>query len=380
MKFVQKFKTQIAKIEGLSHNSSPPSFWTHSGNYVLNRILTGSFRRAFGQGRVFGLVGPSGSGKSFLISNAIREAQKQINAFAYVIDSENALDEEFVGKIGVDVTEDNYLYTGVITIPHVKKVTSDFVKMYKESGETRPVIMVIDSLGMLLTDSEFDQLEKGEAKGDQGQRSKQIKALLKGLVQSVKDLPFIVIVTDQVYQATQDNILNGTADGNWVVNGAMKFSLSNLTLLTKAKLKDEKEKSNILGINMKCEAIKTRFTKPFQKVIIQVPYETGMDPYSGLLDVAQELGVVTRGGSWYTIAATGDKFQSSNFEKYAELVIDECEKLSDVAIGEHISEEDEVVEGSEKSLKSKRLANYVQFMDNNPDYKPEGSFDQAELD
>lgn len=313
------------------------------------------------------------SGKSFVASNMMREAQKEINAFVLAVDSENALDNDFVSKIGVDVSEENYMCIGVITIAHVKKVVSEFINRYKETNETRPVMIVIDSLGMLLTDTEFKHLEEGETKGDQGQRAKQLKALLRGFVQSIKKLNIQMIITDQVYAANQDAILAGLNDGLWVVNGAVKYSLSNVLLLTKLRLKDG---ATVTGINMKVEAIKTRFTKPFQKVAVEVPYETGMNACSGLLEVMKELKIVTQSGAWYYFFKDQPnqiQFRGKDFEtKYLELALEEAAKLTNVSLGGSISEDDEVVE-KDSSAQAKRIKNYMEFMDKNPDYVPEGN-------
>lgn len=374
MKFLNGFKKHIVDIEGISTDSEPPRYWSGSGNYCVNRVLAGDFKRAVAQGRVLGLVGPSGSGKSFVLCNMIREAQTNLGAFALTIDSENALDDDFVSKIGVDVSEENYMYVGVITIAHVKKVVSEFINRYRESGETRKVIIAIDSLGMLLTDTEFKHLEEGETKGDQGQRAKQLKSLLRGFVQSIKSLNIQMIITDQVYAANQDAILAGINDGLWVVNGAVKYSLSNVLLLTKLRLKDGKD---VTGINMKVEAIKTRFTKPFQKVAVEVPYETGMDKLSGLMDVFVEMGLIIKSGSWYHLPDSEKKFRSSDLHLYVDDVLKEAEKLNDITLGSHISEEDEIVE-KETSAQTKRIKNYMKFMDNNPDYVPEG--DEKDLE
>ena len=374
MKFLNGFKKHIVDIEGISTDSEPPRYWSGSGNYCVNRVLAGDFKRAVAQGRVLGLVGPSGSGKSFVLCNMIREAQTNLGAFALTIDSENALDDDFVSKIGVDVSEENYMYVGVITIAHVKKVVSEFINRYRESGETRKVIIAIDSLGMLLTDTEFKHLEEGETKGDQGQRAKQLKSLLRGFVQSIKSLNIQMIITDQVYAANQDAILAGINDGLWVVNGAVKYSLSNVLLLTKLRLKDGKD---VTGINMKVEAIKTRFTKPFQKVAVEVPYETGMDKLSGLMDVFVEMGLIIKSGSWYHLPDSEKKFRSSDLHLYVDDVLKEAEKLNDVTLGSHISEEDEIVE-KDTSAQAKRIKNYMKFMDNNPDYVPEG--DEKDID
>lgn len=362
-------------MEGVTTISTPPSYWTTSGNYVLNRILTGSLSRAVGQGRVMGLVGPSGSGKSFLLSNMMRQAQQEKDAFVLAIDSENALDDEFVGKIGVDVDEANYMYISVITIPHIKKIVSEFVNDYKASEETRPVMIAIDSLGMLLTDTEFDLLEKGENKGDQGQRAKQLKSVLRGFVQLIKNLNIQIIITDQVYAANADAIKNGTADGNWVVNGAVKYSLSNVVMITKLKLRDGAagEVGDVVGIRMKCEAIKTRFTKPFQKVVVEVPYETGMDRMSGFKEVAMEMGILEKRGSYVRIVSTQDQFYWKDLnQERIDLLIKEANEMSHLSIGRSLEDEEEEGE-TEQSIAKRRIANAKKFLQSNPDYIPEGS-------
>lgn len=376
MKMLKGFRTDVAKIEGVTSEGKPPSYWTTSGNYVLNRILGGSFKKAAGQGRMVGLVGPSGSGKSYLLCNFIKQAQQEQDAFVLALDSENALDDDFVGKIGVDTSPDNYMYLSVITIPHVKKIISTFIKGYQDTNETRPVFIAIDSLGMLLTDTEFDLLEKGDNKGDQGQRAKQLKSILRGFVQQIKGLNIQIFVTDQVYAANQDAKLNGTADGNWVVNGAVKYSLSNILMITKMKLREgtAAESGEVIGVKMKCEAIKTRFTKPFQKVVIEVPYETGMDPQSGLKEVAIEMGILRKKGAYVVIEKTQDQFWWKDLnDERIQVILGEAELMTNISIGKSVEEEEEIIEGTEGSLKQKRLANYAKFKEQNPDYVPEGS-------
>lgn len=312
------------------------------------------------------------SGKSFLAVNAGVDAQQSVGAFVLAIDSENALDDDFVEKIGMDTSEDNYLYVSVITIEHFKKVVSKFVKAYVASGETRPVMIIADSLAMMLTDSEFDQLEKGVLKGDQGQRAKQMKSVLKGFVQLIKPHPIQMIVTDQVYAATQDNILNGTADGLWVVNPAIRFSLSNLVMITKAKLKNgtNGDTGDIIGVKMKCEAIKTRFTQPFQKVIIDVPYTTGINQLSGLKEVAMELGVIYAKGSYVVIKSTQDQFywKDLNDERTQQILTD-IDSITDAVIGKSADEYEEIVDQStQDSITKKRLQQGKEFIQSNPTY------------
>lgn len=358
--FLKDYDKEISKIDGVSTSSAPPQNWYSIGNYSANRAISGSFRRGVPQGRITGLVGPSGSGKSYLLGNFIKSAQED-GAYVYVIDSENALDDDFMGKIGID-TESNYKYRGVITISHVLKLVSSFLKGYDKSyahlpiAEQPKVMIAIDSLGMLMTDTDLEAFNKGDQKGDQGQRAKQIKAMLRQFVQAIKHLNIAMVVTDQVYQATAEQKLAG--EGLWVVNQAVRYSLSQIVLVTKLKLKGG-EGGAINGVRMKVEGFKTRFTQPFQTVTIEVPYTEGMDPTSGLIETMEAMGVLIRGGSWYTIKGTTTKFQAKDLSKYVEQLLNIAELETDtfIKVVDDAFEEDPDQGSTAKEDRLKRLAN-----------------------
>jgi len=306
--------------------AAPPRWWISTGNYVLNKIISKQFNRGIPQGRLTALTGPAGAGKSYILCNLMREAQKE-DCFVVAIDSENALDDVFVTAIGVDTSEDMYTHVHVDTISDVINITSTIIQGYKKQYGDDPnapkLFIGCDSLDMLITDTEAENYtKKGIVKGDQGQKNKQLKAMLRPLVHAIKKSNITMVVTDQVYK--NQDIRNG--EGTWIIKDAVQYSLSQIVLITKLKLKNDKsDKQHVTGIKMKCLGHKTRFAQPFQSVTIEVPYETGMDPYNGLLEVAKELGVVTQSGAWYTF--NGKKFQSKNFGDVAEDVLVECDKL-----------------------------------------------------
>ena len=159
---------------------------------------------------------------------------------------------------------------------------------------------------MLSTESELDHFNKGENSSDQGLRAKQLKQMLRQFVQAIKNKNITMVVTGQVYQATAQQIMAG--EGKWIVNAAVRYALSQIILLTRLKLKDETKA--ITGIRMFAEGFKNRFALPFQSVEVFVPYETGIDPISGLLETAIAQGVVLKKGSRYIIASQGDDAQS----------------------------------------------------------------------
>lgn len=351
MNFLRDFEKEVDKIEGVSGVSSPPANWISFGNHVLNQVMSGLFGRGTPQGRITAIAGPSGAGKSFLVGNLIKQAQ-DAGYYILVCDSENALDNDYITKIGVDVNN-GYNYKDVSAISHVNKIVSKFIKGYTaEHGslaisDQPPVLIVIDSLDMLATDTELENFSKGDQKGDQGQRAKQHKAMLRNFVAGIKHLNIQIVVTHQVYRCTQDQILAG--EGLWKVGDAIRYACSQILLVTKLKLKEDTE---ITGVRMKCEGFKTRFTKPFQTVTIEVPYTTGMDPNSGLIEAMEGVGIIKRGGSWYTVVGSDVKFQAKNLNEYVPLLLELAEAKDNAFL--RASDDEEEDRSGEQSAKSRR--------------------------
>lgn len=312
--FLAKYKKELAKLENVSTDFRPPSHWYTTGNLAVNKIMSGDYYRGIPQGRVSILAGPSGAGKSFLLGNIIKAAQDD-GAFILALDSENALDTDWLQKIGVNVDPEKFLGISVVTIADVVSTVSDFIKMYeKEYGkynyDAPKVIICLDSLDMLLTETEEAHFNAGVQKGDQGQRAKQMKAFLRTTVARIKALNIAFIGTHQVYPA---DVLQG--EGKWAINNAIRYSASQIILITKLKLKEGTE---IAGIRMYCETFKSRFAKLGSKVEVIVPYDTGMNPYSGLIDLLEADNVIVKSGAWLNCTFPGEKafsFQSTKMDK-----------------------------------------------------------------
>lgn len=352
LSFLKDFKKSISKIDSVTTDFGPPSYWYSTGNLALNKVISGSFTKGIPQGRITALAGPSGSGKSFILSNIVKNAQAE-GAFVLMLDSEHALDMGYLSKIGVKVDADHFDYAGVTTFSDVVKVVSEFITMYEKTyGRGNPnspkVVIALDSIDMLITDTENDHFESGTQRGDQGQRAKQSKQLLRTLVSRIKRNPMTFILTHQVYPNT--DLLNG--QGLWIINNAIRYSASQILLITPAKLK---EGTDVIGVRMKVETYKSRFAQIGTKVEVEVPYTTGMNPYSGFLDLMEDMGVVKASGAWKSLEIPGKeprKFQTKGLD--ADLVSEilshpkavESEKsvldLMSSDTGEELSEEDKV--------------------------------------
>lgn len=352
MEFLKAYKKGVEK-SGVSTDGTPPTHWFSSGNHVLNRIVSGDYDRALPQGRILALCGFSGAGKSFICGNMLKQAQDE-GAFVLVIDSENALDDAYLGGIGVDLSPDRMMYSSPTTIPQAVMVVSAFMRgykaEYKDKATAPKVVICVDSLDMLMTQSAYDHLMKGDTVGDQGQHAKQIKDMLKSFVQDIKGTNVSMIVTKQVYSGQ-----GMFADPN-VVAESMKYSCSTVLIITKLKLKDESNP----GIRMKCYVSKTRFALPFQSVVIEVPYSTGMNPYSGLQEVATSLGVI-EGTTWITIKGTDIKVNGAKkLEPHMPLILEKCRALGSRFI--EVDEDEIVADTSDNKItvKSKKAAKFPQ--------------------
>lgn len=145
------------------------------------------------------------SGKSYIASgNIIKNAQEQ-GIFVVLIDSENALDESWLKKLGVDTSEDKILKLNMAMVDDVAKTISTFMKDIKDiDHEERPkVLFVVDSLGMLMTPTEVNQFEGGDMKGDMGRKAKALKALVTNCVNMFGDYDVGMMATQHSY-ASQD--------------------------------------------------------------------------------------------------------------------------------------------------------------------------------
>jgi recombination protein RecA len=291
LSFLTDFKKAVNKLDSVMVGISRPQEWLTTGNYALNYALTGDWHRGIALGRSTAFVGPSGAGKSFLTSNAIKHAQ--IAGFhVLALDSENALDMDYLTKIGAKTDEDSLTYAKVTTIEDVNSVCSEFFKGYvkaygKDDPNSPKVLIVLDSLAMLASTTEMDNYEGGGIiKGDQGQLAKRRKAMLKLIHGQLAMLPMCFVFTDHVYN--QDIMLG---DGAWAITNSVKFFPSVIGLVTKLKLKEGTE---VVGIRMRVETYKSRFTKSGTKIELEVPYNSGMSPFTGLCDMLEHLGVLTK--------------------------------------------------------------------------------------
>jgi len=296
---VSKFRKDITKsIDGLSIGFNDPTDWISTGNYALNYLISGDFHKGIPLGKVTVFAGESGAGKSYFVSgNIVKHAQEQ-GIFVVLVDSENALDEAWLQALGVDTSEDKLLKLSMAMIDDVAKTISTFMSDYKTlAEEERPkVLFVIDSLGMLLTPTDVDQFDKGDMKGDMGRKPKALTSLVRNCVNMFGAYNVGMVCTNHTY-ASQDMF-----DPDDKISGGQGFIYASSIVIAMKKMKLKEDEagnkiSDVRGIRAGCKVMKTRYAKPFEGVQVKIPYESGMNPYSGLVDMAEKKGLLVKSGN-----------------------------------------------------------------------------------
>jgi RecA/RadA recombinase len=296
---ISKFRKSITKsIDGLGIGFNDPTDWISTGNYALNYLISGDFFRGVPLGKVTVFAGESGAGKSYICSgNIIRHAQEQ-GIFVILVDSENALDEKWLLDLGVSTSEDKLLKLNMAMIDDVAKTISEFMKEYKAMPEeTRPkILFVIDSLGMLLTPTDVNQFEAGEMKGDMGRKPKALTSLVRNCVNMFGSWNVGLVCTNHTY-ASQDMF-----DPDDKISGGQGFIYASSIVVAMRKLKlktdeDGNKTTTVNGIRSACKIMKTRYSKPFESVQVEIPYSTGMSPFSGLVDLFEAKGKLKKEGN-----------------------------------------------------------------------------------
>ena len=294
---LSKFRKTLTKsIDGLGIGFNDPTDWVSTGNFALNYLISGDFNKGIPLGKVTVFAGESGAGKSYICSgNIVKNAQEQ-GIYVILVDSENALDEKWLHALGVDTSEEKLLKLNMAMIDDVAKTIHEFMTEYKAMEQRPKVLFVIDSLGMLLTPTDINQFEAGDLKGDMGRKPKALTALVRNCVNMFGNYNVGMVCTNHTY-ASQDMF-----DPDDKISGGQGFvyASSIVVAMKKLKLKEDEDGnkvSDVMGIRASCKIMKTRYKKPFETVQIKIPYETGMNPYSGMVDMLEKQGILVQQGN-----------------------------------------------------------------------------------
>jgi len=249
-----------------------------TGNYMLNACLTASLFGGYPNNRAVCLGGPSGTGKTFLALNAVRQAQEMGYSIIYY-DSENAVDRTLVEKFDIDASR--FRYEPCNTVQEFRTsitALTDTLIAQKNKGVSLPKIMIVlDSAGNLATQKEIDDAKSGSDKTDMT-RAKLMKSTFRIIMTKLGICKIPLLFTNHTYM-TIDLFAKQVGSGGTGV----EYSASIILFLGKAKLKDtaEGDGQEQTGIIVTAKPNKNRFAKP-KPIKFHISFNKGMNPYVGL--------------------------------------------------------------------------------------------------
>lgn len=247
--------------------------YIHTGNYLLNACLTGSLLKGIPNNRSVCLSGESGVGKTFLLLNMCREAQK-MGYFIIYYDSENAVDADLAENFGIDL--DMFRYEPVSTVQEFRSNVTNIIDSLidkKENGLKIPKILIaLDSAGNLASQKEIDDAKAYTDKADMS-RAKMMKSVFRIMMSKLGIIGGTFVFTNHIYKTLDLYAQDVQSGGQGLVYGA-----SIILNMTKAKLKEGTEQT---GIVVTAKPQKNRFCVP-TTVKFHISYQKGMNPYVGL--------------------------------------------------------------------------------------------------
>lgn len=321
MSALKKFRNAIKKkSDKYNVGFSVIPEWVSTGNLALNAIISGDPNRGWPVGRTSMISGLQGSGKSFLTANAIAQAQ-QMGYFAIVLDTENSLGDDFMTKIGVSLDPDHFMPVSVYS---VEETTAFFSDLFKNTEREDKICVIVDSLSNLETERDMKKFDDGDVAYGQGLKEKLYKQLVRNVNSKIGQRNMMCIFNTHMYVAGSDSY------GNPILRpscGTSTLFIPSVGIeLRKADLKEGREQ---IGITITAKTYKSRYTSLGQVCTFNLPWETGMDPYEGLLPFLEKTNAVEKNGSWYHFhdvnEETGEvetiKFQRGDLNEHVEKIL-----------------------------------------------------------
>jgi RecA/RadA recombinase len=255
-----------------------------TGSYSFNALLSGSIYGGIPTNKIVGIAGESATGKTFYTLGIVKHFL-ELNPEAVVLyfDSEEAVSTEEFTSHGIDTGRVAHL--PVSTVEEFGHQVSKILDSYGKQSEQdkKPLMIVLDSLGMLSTTKETtDQLEGKEV--TDMTRSKVIKRVFRTLTLKMGVLRVPMVVTNHTYDVIGNNYPSKAMGGG----GGLKYAASIVVFLSKRK---EKVDNEVIGQIIHCKIEKSRKTRDGKSVDTILTYDKGLDRYYGLLAIALKHGI-----------------------------------------------------------------------------------------
>ena len=296
-----------------------------SGSYVFNALLSGSLYGGLPKNKITAIAGESATGKTFFALGMVKQflADNPESAVIY-FESESAISKSMIEDRGID--SDRIVIVPVVTVQEFRNQAINILDKYLETpeGERPPMMFCLDSLGMLSTTKEIQDTADGKETKDMT-RAQITKGAFRVLTLKLGRAGVPMIVTNHTYDVIGSMFPQKEMGGG----SGLKYAASSIIYLSKRK---EKEGTEIIGNIIHCKNAKSRLTVENRMVDVRLTYDSGLDRYYGLLDMALASGVFQKSSTRVLLPNGKTEFGktiNNNPEKY--FTPDVMERLEAVA-------------------------------------------------
>ena len=265
-----------------------------TGSYILNAALSGSITGGAPNNKVLALAGESATGKTFFALGMVRRfLSDNPDGAVFYFDTEAAVTKSMMEERGID--SERVIVSEPDTIQRFRHTALQILENYAKTPEDErpPMLMVLDSLGQLSTTKEVEDTAEGKETRDMT-KAQLIKATFRVLNLKLAKVNVPLIITNHVYDVIGSYVPMKEMGGG----SGLKYTASQIVFLSKKKDKDGKD---VVGNIIRCRMIKSRFTKENKDVEVKLNYDTGLDRYYGLLDLAEKYEIIKKVSTRYEL-------------------------------------------------------------------------------
>ena len=300
-------------LDGQDESPADLTEWIPTGSSMLDLAISNRPNGGIPVGRITEITGLEASGKSLLAGHMIANTQKK-GGLAVYIDTENAMNEDFLRAIGVDVT--NMLYIQLEAVEDIFEVVEDIIVKVRESQKDRLVTIVVDSVAAATT--RVEQSADYDKDGWATSKAIILSKAMRKITQLIGRQRVCLIFTNQLRQKL------GVMFGDpWTTSGgkALGFHAScRLRLKAAGQIKSKVDgKDQTIGIKTKAVVVKNRMGPPLRTAEFEIYFDSGVDDYGGWLQVMKDRKLIKLAGAWYTYTDTvtgkDHKFLSKDFNE-----------------------------------------------------------------
>jgi len=281
---IKETGNEYASIVSEGVEAGDVSNFIDTGSYIFNGLLSGTIHGGLPANKITALAGESATGKTFFVLGVVDNFLKQ-NPDAGVIyfESESALTKDMIEDRGIDSSR--MIIMPVTTVQEFRHQAIRVLDKYieQDKADRKPILLVLDSLGMLSTTKEMEDTEAGKETRDMT-RSQIVKAAFRVLTLKLGKAQVPLIITNHTYDVIGSMFPTKEMGGG----SGLKYAASSIVYLSKRK---EKDGTEIIGNIIHCKNHKSRLTKENKMVDVRLTYDKGLDKHYGLLELALKYGI-----------------------------------------------------------------------------------------